>query len=93
MKENEMIIKTSDGKEIKYEIVLVYKSLKNDAIYIVFTDNKVDLSNNTNLFAKRYNTITKTLEDVTDEEWEEIKQVAGEQIFNRGDENEYNFIN
>lgn len=42
IKENELILKDENGKEMKYEILATVESKENNKNYVVFTDNSLD---------------------------------------------------
>lgn len=66
----------NDGREIEYEVLLVFTLRKTGKNYVVYTDNTVDDNGNLNVFASIYfKEDDSRLEQIeTEEEWNEIEK-------------------
>lgn len=66
----------NDGREIEYEVLLVFTLRKTGKNYVVYTDNTVDDNGNLNVFASIYfKEDDSRLEQIeTEEEWDEIEK-------------------
>lgn len=64
------------GKEIEYEILVVFKWTKTNKEYIVYTDNTNEENGNLNIFAAIYYPQDNSRLDAieTDEEWDEVEK-------------------
>ena len=66
-----LTIINSDGTKINYEILNIFKWIKTNKEYIIYTDNTVDLNGNLNVYASIYEN-NKLVNIETDEEWFQI---------------------
>lgn len=78
IKENELILKDENGKEMKYEIIATVSSKENNKHYVVFTDNSLDSDGCIITYASIYDPTgnDKKLYPIeTDEEWDFIEKL------------------
>ena len=81
MKEN-TIKMNIDGKEIQFDILYIFESLRTNKRYVIYTDNLKDINGNLNIYSSIYD--NKNLIDIVDEnDWKEIelfleKNISGE---------------
>ena len=69
-----LTIINSDGTKINYEILNIFKWIKTNKEYIIYTDNTVDLNGNLNVYASIYEN-NKLVNIETDEEWFQIEKI------------------
>lgn len=69
-----LTIINSDGTKINYEILNIFKWIKTNKEYIIYTDNTVDLNGNLNVYASIYEN-NKLVNIETDEEWFQIGKI------------------
>jgi len=69
-----LTIINSDGTKINYEILNIFKWIKTNKEYIIYTDNTVDLNGNLNIYASIYEN-NKLINIETDEEWFQIEKI------------------
>lgn len=76
MNKRTLKIVDNDGREIEYEVLLVFTLRKTGKNYVVYTDNTVDDNGNLNVFASIYfKEDDSRLEQIeTEEEWDEIEK-------------------
>lgn len=76
MNKRTLKIVDNDGREIEYEVLLVFTLRKTGKNYVVYTDNTVDDNGNLNVFASIYfKEDDGRLEQIeTEEEWNEIEK-------------------
>lgn len=76
MNKRTLKIVDNDGREIEYEVLLVFTLRKTGKNYVVYTDNTVDDNGNLNVFASIYfKEDDSRLEQIeTEEEWNEIEK-------------------
>ena len=69
--------KLEDGTRIEYDVILTFKSEKNNKDYIVYTDNEIDSYNKLKIYAAIYDPLTNEFLEVPEskEEWYEINKV------------------
>ena len=63
-----------DIEKINYEILNIFKWIKTNKEYIIYTDNTVDLNGNLNVYASIYEN-NKLVNIETDEEWFQIEKI------------------
>lgn len=84
MKDN-TIVMNIDGKEIKFDILYIFDSLRTNKRYVIYTDNLKDINGNLNIYSSIYD--DKNLIDIVDEnDWKEIETFLEKNI--DGDRNE-----
>ena len=84
MKDN-TITMNIDGKEISFDILFIFESLRTNKKYVIYTDNIKDINGNLNIYSSIYD--DKKLIDIVDEEdWKEIELFLEQNI--DGDRNE-----
>lgn len=71
MKDN-TIVMNINGKEIKFDILYIFDSLRTNKRYVIYTDNLKDINGNLNIYSSIYD--DKNLIDIVDEnDWKEIE--------------------
>lgn len=76
MNKRTLKVVNNDGREIEYEVLLIFTLRKTGKNYVVYTDNTVDDNGNLNVFASIYfKEDDSRLEQIeTEEEWNEIEK-------------------
>ena len=55
MEEERIVLQSEDGTSNEYTLLLLFKSLKKDKEYILYTDETYDYDDNLNIFARIFN--------------------------------------
>lgn len=73
-----IIVKSSNGESIEYDVLFTFDSDSTDKCYIVYTDNSTDELGNIKVYANTFEKdkeIGNLGEIETDEEWNLIEQI------------------
>lgn len=73
-------ITDNEGREEKFEFLTALESEDGKNQYIIYTDNKEDEGGNVNIYASKSVLVDgeETLIDLTDEEWDDVKNFLDE---------------
>ena len=84
MKDN-TIIMNIDGKEITFDILYIFESLRTKKRYVIYTDNVKDINGNLNIYSSIYDN-KKLIDIINEEDWKEIELFLEQNI--DGDRND-----
>ena len=81
MEEERIVLQSEDGTSNEYTLLLLFKSLKKDKEYILYTDETYDYDDNLNIFARIFNRNNNSVKYIEDEEeWNEVESVLDKYI-------------
>lgn len=69
---NNTIIMNIDGKEISFDILYIFESLRTKKKYVIYTDNIKDINGNLNIYSSIYDD-KKLIDIIDDNDWKEIE--------------------
>ena len=84
MKDN-TITMNIDGKEITFDILYIFESLRTKKRYVIYTDNVKDINGNLNIYSSIYDN-KKLIDIINEEDWKEIELFLEQNI--DGDRND-----
>ena len=81
MEEERIVLQSEDGTSNEYTLLLLFKSLKKDKEYILYTDETYDYDDNLNIFARIFNRNNNSVKYIEDEEeWNEVESILDKYI-------------
>ena len=81
MEEERIVLQSEDGTSNEYTLLLLFKSLKKDKEYILYTDETYDYDDNLNIFARIFNRNNNSVKYIEDEEeWNEVENILDKYI-------------
>ena len=81
MEEERIVLQSEDGTSNEYTLLLLFKSLKKDKEYILYTDETYDYDDNLNILARIFNRNNNSVKYIEDEEeWNEVESVLDKYI-------------
>ena len=81
MEEERIVLQSEDGTSNEYTLLLLFKYLKKDKEYILYTDETYDYDDNLNIFARIFNRNNNSVKYIEDEEeWNEVESILDKYI-------------